>query len=183
MRSRLKFWRALGGLMRDSFNSAACAFVACFFLVVSQAMATAPAPTPLQGLSFLVGTWQASGSGHPGHSTGEFSFEWAADHHALVRHNEAVAPTGRHSDIMLVYALADGTIRAVYADNEGHTIHYRVSLVPGRERVVFESSGPGPRFRLWYQARSDGSLETGFQIAPPGSSGFKTYLEGVARRK
>lgn len=148
------------------------------------ATAAAAAESPLAGLSFLVGRWQAAGTGDPGRSTGEFSFEWAADRHALVRRNEAVASTGRHEDIMLVYAQPDGTVHAVYTDNEGHTIHYGVTLEADRRHVVFESAaGAGPRFRLWYRAQEDGSLATGFEIAPPGSSEFKTYLEGVAHRE
>jgi len=84
---------------------------------------------------------------------------------------------------MLVYAQPDGMVHAVYIDNEGHVIDYDATIVSDQRRVVFESKGPGPRFRLWYQANQDGSLATGFQIAQSGSSDFTTYLEGVAHRK
>ena len=83
---------------------------------------------------------------------------------------------------MLICASPDGALHATYADSEGHSISYVVSAIPHEQRVVFESAGPGPRFRLWYQLRPDGSLATGFQVAQPGSTEFKTYLEGVAQR-
>lgn len=155
----------------------------CLFAASPQPAAARPPQSSLTGLSFLVGHWEASGSGNPGRSAGEFSFEWAAGQHALLRRNESRSANGVHSDIMLVYAQPDGTMRAVYADSEGHTINYGATVVPGKQRVVFESKGPGPRFRLWYQTKQDGSLATGFEIAPPGAKEFKTYLQGVAHRK
>ncbi len=142
----------------------------------------APPRPPLAELSFLAGRWQANGAGNPGESTRTFSFEWAADQQALIRRNEAVSPNGRHTDVMLVYARPDRTVHAVYVDNEGHSIEYEVAFLEDQERIVFESTGPGPRFRLWYQRNEDGDLSTAFEIAQPGSSDFVTYLEGVARR-
>jgi hypothetical protein len=142
----------------------------------------ARAAPPLEALSFLVGEWEATGSGAPGRTAGRFSFTWTAERHALLRRNEAVTPSGRHEDVMLVYADPDGALRALYTDNEGHTIAYAVTVGGGR-RVVFESSGEGPRYRLWYQLSGDGSLASGFEMAPPGSTEFRTYLEGTARRR
>lgn len=169
--------------MRLTMIPAACLCAAQVLVYAVPALGATPTEPPLAGLSFLVGDWQATGSGDPGESIGELSFEWAADQHALVRRNEAVTSTGRHKDVMLVYAQPDGTVHSVYADNEGHAIDYDVTIDSDQHRVVFESAGDGPRFRLWYQSRPDGSLATGFQIAQPGSSEFKTYLEGVARRR
>jgi len=169
--------------MRLTTISATHACLACVLLLAAQGSAATPTESPLAGLSFLVGTWQAAGTGDPGHSVGEFSFKWAADQHALVRHNEAVTSTGRHTDIMLVYARPDEAAHAIYADNEGHTIDYDVTIDPTQHRVVFESSGTGPRFRLWYQLQPDGTMATGFEIAQPGSAEFQTYLEGIARHK
>ncbi len=144
---------------------------------------SAPPTAPLAPLSFLVGAWQAEGGGQPGRSVGRFSFEWSADGQALLRRNESATAGGRHADVMLIYPTAGGALRAVYVDNEGHTIEYSVAVAPDRPRVVFESAGPGPRFRLWYETAKAGELKSGFEIAPPGATEFKTYLEGVARRE
>jgi len=139
-------------------------------------------PTALPALSFLVGEWQASGTGEPGRSIGTFSFHWAAAGHAVIRYNEAATPSGLHSDVMLIYAEGD-SIRATYTDSEGHVIDYLVTATPTPHRAVFESAGPGVRYRLWYELRRDSSLATGFQVAAPGAGDFRTYLEGVARRR
>jgi hypothetical protein len=155
----------------------------CILLGLSAAgRAEAADPAPLSALSFLVGTWAAEGGGEPGRSTGTFSFEWAAGGRSLLRQNQATTPSTRHEDVMLVYALAD-SIRALYADSEGHVIDYSAAVVRTPPKVVFESAGPGPRFRLWYELRSDSTLATGFQVAAPGEREFKTYLEGVAHRQ
>ena len=142
-----------------------------------------PDPASLEALSFLIGNWEASGAGEPGHSAGQFSFQWAAGHHAITRRNESVSPNGRHEDAMLVYVSAGGGMRALYVDSEGHTIDYVGTVSDGLQRVVFESGGTGPHYRLWYELKPDSSLATGFLIAPPGSSEFKSYLEGVAHSR
>jgi len=149
----------------------------------SRAAASPPDQAPFAALSFLIGKWAAEGGGSPGRSVGEFSFAWVADGHALLRRNEAITAAGRHDDALLVYLSPTGEQRALYTDNEGHTIEYAVTSDEARHRVVFESSGAGPRFRLWYEQKGPDSLASGFEIAQPGSTEFKTYLEGVARRK
>jgi hypothetical protein len=140
--------------------------------------------TALAPLQFLLGRWEAAGAGTPGASSGAFSFELAADGHAIVRHNESLTSRGRHADVMLVYREPQGPIRAVYADNEEHVIHYTVTSPSGKEAVFLsdESSGQ-PRFRLTYRLNDDRSLATKFEMAAPGSPEFKTYLEGIGHRK
>jgi hypothetical protein len=137
------------------------------------------ARSPLAALAFLVGEWSARGTGTPGVSAGSFSFEWSAGARALVRHNRSATPTGQHEDVMLVHPGANGHPRAVYVDSEGHVIEYAVTSGPGR--VVFESAGPGPRYRLTDRLGPDSTLWNAFEIAPPGGT-FRTDLEGTARR-
>jgi hypothetical protein len=83
---------------------------------------------------------------------------------------------------MLIYAERPGPLRAIYADNEGHVIHYEISI-PGTDSAVFlsDSADPGPRFRLTYHL-NDRVLAIRFEMTAPGSSVFSTYLEGTARR-
>jgi hypothetical protein len=145
-----------------------------------------PAP-PLSAdwapFQFLLGRWDASGGGAPGASTGWFSFEPAAGGNAILRRNESVSPNGRHLDTLLMYREATGAFRAVYADNEGHVIHYGVTPTAEPKGATFLSDEtPGvPRFRLVYRLEPDAGLHVAFEIAPPGSSEFKTYAEGVGR--
>ena len=86
---------------------------------------------------------------------------------------------------MVIYPKAEGECRAFYVDNEEHVIHYSVTATSQPMGAVFLSDEtPGaPRFRLTYQLGQDGLLTTIFAIAMPGSTEFKTYVEGTARRR
>jgi hypothetical protein len=160
-----------------------CKEAACLVIVLLSAAQSRAGAAEIRELEFLLGRWEAEGGGTPGASAGTFTFESAAGGRALVRHNESQSPSGRHSDVMLVYREPDGRLRATYADNEGHIIHYTVE-VSGREVVFLGEERAGrPRFRLWYRRDDDATLATKFEIALAGSADFKTYLEGTARRK
>jgi hypothetical protein len=138
----------------------------------------------LAPLAFLVGNWGGPGTGATGVSSGTCSFEIAIQGHALLRRNVNESQAGRHEDIMMIYGTPAG-LRATYADMEGHAINYAVTATADPKRAVFLSDEiPGaPRFRLTYQLRPDGSLNTVFAMARPGTSEFQTYVEGVAKRR
>jgi hypothetical protein len=147
----------------------------------------APAPSPWAELAPLLGEWQAEGSGQPGASGGTFSFTPDLDRAVVTRraHSEYPATKSRpafaHDDLMVIFHEGDAT-RAIYFDNEGHTIRYAVHAEA--KKVVFLSeSAPGPRFRLTYEWSSDGVLNVAFEIAPPGDGPFKTYVRGTAKLK
>lgn len=169
--------------------------MALFFVSTAVAVNAEPDPGPDPAgktataaewapLAFLVGRWEGTGGGATGASAGAFSVEPEAEGHALLRRSENVSPQGRHADVMLIYR--DGkTFRALYTDNEGHVIHYTVTATSEPKGAVFLSDEvPGsPRFRLSYQLGGEGTLAIRFEIAPPGTTVFKTYVEGSARRK
>lgn len=136
-------------------------------------------------LAFLVGGWEADGGGAPGASTGRFSFESVADGHALLRRNESISSSGKHTDIMLIHYDGAGGFGATYADNEGHLIRYAVTPSAEPKGAVFlsDASSGGPRFRLTYRLNPDGTVAIAFDIAPPGATEFKNYVQGVGRRK
>ncbi len=154
---------------------------------------TAPPADPWAPMRFLVGEWSGGkGSGQPGEAVGgatTFGFELGGK--VLVRRNRAeYAPKAGatqgavHEDLLVVYREpGEEGFRAVYFDNEGHVIHYRVSL-PRANAVVFESEGAdkGPRFRLTHELAPDGQLVTEFAVAPPGGD-FKPSVKGTVRRK
>ena len=74
---------------------------------------------------------------------------------------------------------------AIHFDGEGHVINYGVKATeaPREATFVSEESAGAPRFRLSYRMKGDGTMETAFEIAPPGGGEFKTYLRGTARRR
>ena len=152
---------------------------------VAQAPSPSPVPSPFDPLTFLLGTWtahtNASGASHAD-SSGEYTFHTDLNGTAIVRTTTAdtcVAPQAfdcQHHDLLTIYREADSaTLRALYLDNEGHTIHYTLSF-PAPNTAIFLSSGPRLQFRLLYHLE-DNVMTGKFQFAPPGSKAFKSYLE------
>jgi hypothetical protein len=146
---------------------------------------------PWARIAFLVGEWEGVGSGSPGQAIGGTTFGFELGRKVLVRRNWAKYPPRPgesqgtdHEDLMIVYPAGGGvSLRAAYFDNEGHVIFYKTSFPADGEGVIFESEpGPGPRFRLAYERRPDGSLENVFSVAAPGEE-FKVYARGLLKRK
>jgi hypothetical protein len=138
-----------------------------------------------ESLAFLVGEWEGTGSGAPGASKGSFSFAPQVQGNGLLRRSTNDSPSGHHEDLMLVYRNPGGAFRATYVDNERHVIQYTVTATAEPKGAAFlsdEAAGM-PRFRLTYKLRPDGTVSIAFELAPPGSAEFKTYTEGVAKRR
>ncbi len=143
----------------------------------------APATDPLSSLHFLDGTWEAKAAGTNGISlVGTYTFAHELAGHVYARHGNAANCSGpktfdcEHSDLLYVYPEGAG-LKAIYFDNEGHTIHYDVTT-PTPSSVVFLSDpgSPGPRFRLMYELK-DGVMSGKFQMQPPGQAEWRSYLE------
>jgi hypothetical protein len=177
-----------GGLRAISaiFLSAACAFAS------ASPIRNAEARDIWKGWAFLMGDWVGTGTGKPGEGIGGFSFRPELDGRILVRKNRVEYPARDgsgagtvHEDLLMVYPAPGGPgSKAIYFDNEGHTILYRVALSPTGPSVVFESEGAAgePRFRLSYEVSAAGDLVIIFSIAPP-EEDFRVYTRGTARRK
>ena len=140
---------------------------------------------------FLLGEWVGEGAGAPGEATGGFSFSFDLEGKILVRRNRADYPATKdkppysHTDLMVIYQETEGP-RAIYFDNEGHVIHYVVSLSKDQTTVTFlsEPSPSAPRFRFTYYKAKNDSMTFQFDMAPPGKpDAFSKYLEGSLRRK
>jgi hypothetical protein len=145
-----------------------------------------------QGLRFLIGEWKGQGTGRPGDGSGGFVLDEELDGKVLIRRNHADypprdgRPASHHEDLMIVYPAPGGTpLRAIYFDNEGHTIEYTIKSATAPNQAVFNSAGGerSPRFRLTYQETQPGKISIRFEISPPGrNSKFQTYIEANATR-
>lgn len=161
------------------------AFLCALVLATGAGFAAGSESDPL---AFLVGSWHGTGGGDPGQGTGTFSFTPDLDGRILVRraHSEYPAANGRpavvHDDLLIVYP---DRSKAVYFDNEGHAIHYRIISDAKAGSVVFLSTDgpPAPTFRLTYAKLKANEVEITFEIAPAGKSEFKTYVKGTAARQ
>jgi hypothetical protein len=150
------------------------------------------APDPWAGWKFLIGEFNAGdSSGVPGSaSTGAFTLAPDLNGNVLVRKNHADYPAAKdhpafaHDDLMVVYR--EGALtKALYADSEGHVLHYNVTLSGDDKEIVFLSEpGGGPQFRLTYDDLGGGTVKVLFEIAPPGQPGqFAKYVEATVRKK
>ena len=137
----------------------------------------------------VIGDWSGTGSGDPGHGSGEFSFKPELQGSILIRksHSEYPASQARpavvHDDLMVVYS-EDGRTRAIYFDSEGHVISYTPSFSQeGKTLTLVSDPAPNsPTFRLTYVSTEPNALSINFEIAPPGTSTFKSYVGGLVHR-
>jgi hypothetical protein len=142
-------------------------------------------------LGFLIGEWVGEGTGEPAQGEGGFSFLPDQGGRILIRKNYANYAGTKdkaaysHTDLTIVYQESgEAKLRAIYFDNEGHTIHYTVAPAADGNSVQFlsEASTSEPRYRLTYRKIGDDQVSLRFEIAPPGKE-FSTYIEAKARRK
>ncbi len=153
--------------------------------------AQAPAkPDPFASLDFLQGTWDAKSSGQGGATaSGTYTFRLELGGHVLARHSTSQdsckGPSTfdcEHGDLLYLYPEGPG-LKAIYFDNEGHTLHYDVAT-PEAGTAVFlsDASVPGPQFRLVYVLK--GRVMSGkFQMKIPGGTEWKSYLEWSGGKK
>jgi hypothetical protein len=144
-------------------------------------------------LGFLIGEWAGEGTGEPGQGTGGFSFLPDQAGKVLIRKNHADYPAAKdkpaysHTDLTIIYQEPGPTkLRAIYFDNEDHTIRYTVEPAADGNSVQFlsEASPSQPRYRLTYRKTGNDRVAIQFEIAPAGKpEAFSTYIQATARRK
>jgi hypothetical protein len=144
-------------------------------------------------LNFLLGTWEAKTGGQKVQAAGNYTFQLELNGTVMARRSDLASCKGpadfdcNHGDMLYLFHDAaqgpgDTGIRAIYFDSEGHVIHYLVSL-PTPTTAVFQSvAGPGPQFRLTYELAGN-QMKGKFQVEPPGSATYQTYLEWSGGRK
>jgi len=153
-------------------------------------VAQAGVPAELKPLRFLIGEWEAVGSGKPGTASGSATFASGLQERVITRTSYAEYPGSegkpavRHDDLMVIYVDSDAQVKADYYDNEGHIIRYHVQTSPDSTAAfVSEVSPTSPRYRLTYRMGIDGLLRGSFEIAPPGKpEAFTVYLSWTSRK-
>jgi hypothetical protein len=128
------------------------------------------AQADLKALAFLEGTWDAKTTTGTAAAVGTYTFAKELNGHILARHSAA----GGHVDLLYIYP-EGAALKAIYFDNEGHTIHYTVST-PDSRTAVFLSD----QFRLVYELK-DGIMSGKFQMR--NQTDWKSYLEWTGPKK
>lgn len=135
---------------------------------------------------WLTGDWIGEGAGQPGTGQGSFSFFFDLDSNILTRksHSEYPAEGNRpatiHDDLMIVYPGNDAT-KAVYFDNEGHTIFYSVTYFRNSIVLTSEKAQNMPVFRLTYTLLDSGLVNTRFEMSQDGQK-YIPYIEGNSKK-
>jgi len=136
----------------------------------------------------LIGKWVGDGAGQPGQGNGTFTFSFDLDKKILVRKGHTYFPKTdtkseiTHDDLMIIYPDYSGMpSKAIYFDNEGHTINYSVQCTD--KSIVFTSSKITnvPVFRLTYTILDNGMINTKFEMSRDGVV-FTPYLEGKSKK-
>jgi len=138
--------------------------------------------------NWLMGEWKGEGSGQPGQGGGTFSFNFDLAKNIIVRksHSEYPAKDGKpkiiHDDLMVVYFdMMGGGSKAIYFDNEGHTINYAITY-DDKSIVLTSAKIPNvPVFRLTYSLPDNETINTKFEISQD-SEKFVTYIEGKSKK-
>ena len=139
--------------------------------------------------NWLDGDWVGEGSGSPGQGTGWFSFLPDLNGKIMLRksHSEYPATMNKpeiiHDDLMVVYLdNANQPDKAIYFDNEGHTINYTITY--SDTAIVFTSNKTRSAlvFRLTYIQLDKKTVDVKFEMSQDGEK-FVTYTEGKCRRK
>ncbi|MDP4263312.1 MAG: hypothetical protein Q8941_12370 [Bacteroidota bacterium] len=138
---------------------------------------------------WLIGNWEGEGDGKPGDGKGWFSLQEDLSGKILVRKNHSEYPAKNekpgiiHDDLMIVYpGPGMNSLKAIYFDNEGHTLQYSVSSTDSSVVFISDKIPDSPVFRLTYKLINNGSITIKFEISPDGEK-FNTYTEGRCRRK
>lgn len=162
-------------------------FITIFFLAMITTSYGQQA-SPWDKWTWLTGTWKGEGGGQPGQSTGVFSFTPDLGNKILVRkaHSEYPAqgnkPAFVHDDLLIVYMDISGNpSKAIYFDNEGHTINYSVSYTDNSIVMLSDKAPNMPAFRLSYISIDKQTVNTKFEMAQDGTT-FITYVEGKSKK-
>jgi hypothetical protein len=155
--------------------------MSCQYLLAQQSK------DPWEKWNYLIGEWVGENNGQPGQGEGKFSFLTDLNGKILVRKSHTTYPptansTGIvHDDILIIYPVGNSAQEAIYFDNEGHTIKYKVSFTDRSIILTSDISPSDARFRFTYSKIDTDTVNASFEIASPQTpDDFKMYLSGKA---
>ncbi len=135
-------------------------------------------------------SWEAKTTGGVAQAQAQaaYTFRLELRDHILARHSRTGACVSsddsqcQHSDLLYIYPGTNGQgFEAIYFDNEGHVIHYGVSIPkPGTVVLLSDAAQPGPQYRLTYTFL-DGVMSGELEMQMPGQTAFTSYLEWSGR--
>jgi len=138
--------------------------------------------------NWLMGTWIGEGGGQPGQGGGTFSFSLDLNNKILVRKSHSKYPAVEnkaavvHDDLMIVYPDFNGrATNAIYFDNEGHTINYKITYSDNSIVLTSEKNQNIPIFRLVYTLLENNTVDTKFEMSQDGVK-FMTYVQGKSKK-
>lgn len=136
---------------------------------------------------WLIGEWVGEGSGQPGQGGGTFTFKPGLDDKILIRESHSEYPAAGnkprviHNDLMIIYPDFTGNpLKAIYFDNEGHTINYSITYADKSIALTSEKIPNVPVFRLTYTLLDNKMVNTKFELSQDGEK-FSTYIEGKSK--
>lgn len=160
-----------------------------FLLLLMVGSVSAQAPNAWAKWQWLLGEWQGAGEGKPGEGSGTFSFAYDLNQKVLIRRGATTFPASGdrpasiHSDLMVIYLGGSSEpAKAVYFDNEGHTISYSISYDGNSIVLTSDRVDGAPVFRLTYSSLGDKEMNTKFEMSRDGVS-FATYIQGRSVRR
>jgi hypothetical protein len=138
--------------------------------------------------NYLIGEWAGEHNGKPGQGEGKFSFQPDLNGNILVRKSHTVFPSTSksaeiiHDDLMIIYQPgSDSSQEAIYFDNEGHTIKYKVTFNDKSIILTSDIIANETRFRFTYTLIDIKTVNASFEMAlPQAPEDFKMYLQGKA---
>jgi hypothetical protein len=162
--------------------------ITVILLVSGQLLSGQQSNSTWEKWNYLIGEWAGEGNGQPGKGEGNFSFQTDLDGNILVRKNHTVFPQTSnskavvHDDLLIVYQGANGSPQeAIYFDNEGNTIKYKVSFTANSVVLTSDIEKNAPRFRLSYVTTDSKTVTVNFEMASPQTpEEFRMYLSGKA---
>jgi hypothetical protein len=163
---------------------------ATILLVTCQLLFGQKTQNALEKWNYLIGEWAGEHTGQPGQGEGIFSFQTDLNGKILIRKSHTVFPATaksaeiNHDDLLIIYqGSGDNAQEAIYFDNEGHTIKYKVSFTDKSIILTSDVIANETRFRFTYTFLDNKTVNASFEMASPESpNDFKMYLSGKANK-
>lgn len=156
-------------------------------LILSSFHGMAQKSTTWDKWQWLVGDWKTMEESRDNQAGGTFSFKPDLDQKILVRrghteYNQLRANPMIHNDLMVIYPGYSGPpAKAVYFDNEGHSISYTFAVTDKSIIFTSERTPYAPIFRMGYYKEDSNIVNAKFETSQDGST-FQTYMEGRCKR-